>query len=662
MNAAVGIAGMVLALLAALGGTASLAVGLLRRRPRLRDAQVYSWLLLAGALVAALAMEHALITHDFRLAYVADNNSLQTPLIYSVTGLWSALQGSILLWILVLAGWIVAMVRRFKARGDDALVAWAGLVTFLVAVFFTALVLGPAFPFSHVVGRIPSDGAGPNPLLQDNILVAFHPVFLYMGYVGFTVPFAFAVASLATGRLGEGWLAETRRWTLIAWASLGFGILLGAWWSYQVLGWGGFWAWDPVENAALLPWLCGTAYLHSVMAQERRGLLRVWNLSLIVAAFSMTIFGTFLTRSGVIESVHSFTSSDIGPELLGFFALVAAVGIGLIAWRGELLRADAGIDSLVSREGSFLLNNLAFGAFAFVVLLGTVFPLVVQAVDGQQITVGRPYFDTFVGPIGMVLLFLMAVGPALTWRATSATVLWRRLALPAWAGGLVIAVCALAGVKGAMQLAAFGLAGFAAASSIRQLALSVRAAHRRGDGPWRGLIGRANGGMVVHLGVAILAVAVVASLSYGQRTQVTLRPGHSVTFDGHRITYLRSATVVTPASTANEVDIRVDGGTVFKPALTSFGSDTEPVGTPAIDSGFRDDVYLTINSDPSASGPVKIGIIVQPMVSWLWTGGFVMAIGTLAAMIPDRRRRRRPSARRSGSAAEVDQPTAVAAG
>src|SRR5271157_4705644 len=306
--------------------------------------------------------------------------------------------------------------------------------------------VGPANPFATAPGV--TTGLGPNSLLQDNPLVAIHPPLLYIGFVLFTVPFAFAIGMLATGRVGDRWQIECRRWTLLAFTFLSVGIVLGAWWSYQVLGWGGFWGWDPVENAALLPWLCGTAYLHSVMVQERRGLLRVWNLSLLMAAFSLTILGTFLTRSGVLVSVHSFSNSTVGPVLLGFFGLVVAVGVGLIGWRGDRLRSPGTIDAAVSREGAFLVNNLLFAGFALVVLLGTVFPLFIEALNGQQVTVGRPYFDTMTVPIGLALLFFMAVAPALPWRKAGEGVLRRRLLVPAWVGVGVVVVCVLAGVRG----------------------------------------------------------------------------------------------------------------------------------------------------------------------------------------------------------------------
>jgi cytochrome c-type biogenesis protein CcmF len=422
VNAALGTAGVALGLASSLLGVVTLAVGLRSRRPKLlRVGRSYAWLVLGGAVLATVAMERALITRDFSLQYVADNGSTATPALYNVATLWAALEGSIILWALILAGFTVGVVVKFRARLTDPLVGWASLVMLVVCAFFFMLLVGPANPFTTVAGAIPTEGPGPNPLLQNHPLMAIHPPMLYLGYVGFTVPFAFAVAALVTGRLGEGWLAATRRWTLLAWGFLTIGIGLGSWWSYEVLGWGGFWAWDPVENASFLPWLTGTAYLHSVMVQERRGMLRVWNLSLLLSTFSLTILGTFLTRSGVLDSVHSFTESPIGMWLLVAFAATVVVTVGLIGWRGDRLRSPGSIDSPVSREGAFLLNNLLFAAFAFVVLLGTVFPLVVEAVNDERISVGTPYFNRMTAPIGLALLFLMAVAPALPWRKASAS-------------------------------------------------------------------------------------------------------------------------------------------------------------------------------------------------------------------------------------------------
>ena len=652
MNGTLGHTGVLLGFVASLVGMAVLVVGLVRRRPgQLRSGRLYAPLILLGGVVAVFAMQRALITHDFSLTYVADNNSRSTPLLYSITGMWSALAGSILLWGVILGGYATAMVWRFRARAADELVAWATLVMYAVAAFFFGLMLGPADPFTRVTGRVLADGLGPNVLLQDNPLVLFHPPLLYLGLVGFTLPFAFAVASLVTGRLDDDWQGETRRWTLFAWTFLTVGIVLGAWWSYQVLGWGGFWAWDPVENASLLPWLVGTAYLHSVMVQQRRGLLRVWNLSLVIATFSLTILGTFLTRSGVIQSVHAFSTSSIGPLLLGFFGLVLAVGVGLIAWRGDRLRSPGGIDSPVSREGAFLANNLLFVLFAFVVLLGTVFPLLYEALhSGAQVAVGAPYFNRLVIPLGLALLFLMAVAPALPWRKSSTEVLRGRLAVPAALGVLAVVVCVLSGIHGIEPLLAFGLGAFAAASAGRALVLSVRGAWRTaraaGQPPvraalagWRGLVGRANGGMVVHIGVVLIAVGLAASTAFGQRGTVVLARGKTGSFAGHTVEFVGTRIVRTPSHLSQEALLRVDGGAVFTPAISQFGTGTQAVGTPAIDSSLTSDVYLTINRIPDQGAAWTFGVVVQPLVMWLWIGGALVVVGSVLSAVPGRRRR-----------------------
>jgi cytochrome c-type biogenesis protein CcmF len=606
--------------------------------------------MLVGAVLATIAMEHALVTHDFSLVFVAENNSTVTPLLYSITGLWSALAGSILLWGLILTVFTTAFVWRYRRVAADAVIRWATLVMYIVSAFFFGLMLGPANPF--VTTTDVSSGLGPNSLLQDNPLVAIHPPLLYAGFVGFTVPFAFAIGMLATGRVGDRWQIECRRWTLVSWTFLSVGIVLGAWWSYQVLGWGGFWGWDPVENAALLPWLLGTAYLHSVLVQERRGLMRVWNLSLAVAIFALTILGTFLTRSGVINSVHAFSKSSLGPLLITFFFVVVVVGFGLIAWRGDRLRSPGGIDAPLGREGAFLLNNILFVGFAFVVLLGTVYPLLYEAMTQQQVTVGAPYFNTVAVPVGLALLFLMAVAPVLSWRKIDGTTLWQRLAIPVWAGVLTVVLCVAFGMRGLAPLVGFGLAAVAASTALRALVLSVRAARHRHVGLWRGLVGRANGGMIVHLGVVILAVGVIAATTYRQQTELALHRGEVVTYDGHRFEFEGLRVVTTPSRTADQALVKVDGGGTFAPATTSFGSALSVVGTPAIDSGFLGDVYLTfdavggtgatsgnqpINNLPA--GSVAIGVVIEPLLAWLWAGGLLIGVGGVLALVPGSRRR-----------------------
>lgn len=634
MNAALGESAVLLSLLAALAGIVTLVVGLATGRPNLvRVGRSYTWVILAGTVVATIAMQRALIGHDFSLSYVAHNDSTATPLLYRITAMWSALEGSILLWSLILAGYLAAMAVHFRRRIQEPIVAWATAVGYGVAVFFFGLMLSVSNPFATISGAIPTNGPGPDPLLQNHILVAFHPPILYLGLVGFTVPFCFAVASLITGRVGEGWMAETRRWTLFAWAFLSGGIVLGAWWSYQVLGWGGYWAWDPVENAAFIPWLTATAYLHSVMVQQRRGMLRVWNLSLIMATFSLTILGTFLTRSGVLASVHSFSVSAIGPVLLGFFGLVVATAVGLLMWRGDRLRAPGSIDSPLSREGAFLANNVLFGAFAVVVLLGTVFPLIAQAVNGEQITVGGPYFDKMTMPIVVCLLFLMAIAPVLPWRKASGELLRQRLMWPAAIAAAVLALCVLGGVRGLNPLVVFALGAFAASSALRQLTIAVR--HQGG----RGLVGRVNGGMIVHLGVIMIAVAFGVSHSFAHQRQVSLRAGQSATVAGHQVTFLGARDVRSPQKTSLVALIRVDEAGTYGPAISQYPFASGAVGTPAVRSTPQTDVYLTLAAAPDSRGVAVIGVIVEPGVMWVWIGGMVVVGGTVLAAFPGRRRR-----------------------
>ena len=634
MNATLGAGFVSLGLAAAVLGVVGVGFGLATRNGRLLARSGNYVVLLAIAAVGQFAvMERALITRDFTVAFVAEHGSHRTPALFNVATLWSALEGSILLWVLILVGYLVAVTWRFRGHLGDPLVAWALLVMFVVCAFFFLLLAGPAHPFGRFEPPAGYDGPGPNPLLQNHVLMAFHPPVLYLGYVGFTVPFAFAVAALATGRMGEGWLVLTRRWTLVAWGALTVGIMLGAWWSYEVLGWGGYWAWDPVENASFLPWLTGTAFLHSVMVQERRGMLRVWNLSLLSATFALTILGTFITRSGVLASVHSFTESGIGPMLLGFFALVVATTVGLIAWRGDDIRVGGSIDSPVSRTGAFLANNLLFGSFAFVVLLGTVFPLLVEAANGSQISVGNPYFERMTMPIGFALLFLMAVAPALPWGRADAELLSRRLVWPAVAGGGSMVLAVAVGSRGWAPTLAVGLGGFAAAGAFRQLAPAVRA---RG---LRGLVGRSSGGMVVHVGVAIVAVAFACSSSFLRQAEFRFESvGDRASIAGHTLVFEGLESVAHPEKTEVRAVVLVDGQR-YTPAISVFPFGGQTIGTPSTRSSWRDDVQLALLAVPDGPGPTIVRVTVQPLVYWLWVGGGVMAVGTLLAAVPGGRRR-----------------------
>lgn len=647
VNAALGRGAILLGVLGCIFSIVVTVAGIRSRDHKvLRTSARYSYVLLFAALAAVAIMERALITRDFSLAYVQQVGSRNTPTLFNVTALWSALEGSILLWVVILSGFTVAVARKFRTRIGDELLGWAMTVMYTVSLFFFLLAFGPANPFEMGPSGV-TDGPGPNPLLQNHVLVLFHPPILYVGYVGFTVPFAFAMAALITGRLGEGWLVETRRWTLYAWGFLTVGIVLGSWWSYEVLGWSGVWAWDPVENASFLPWLTGTAYLHSVMVQERRGMLRVWNLSLLIATFSLTILGTFLTRSGVINSVHAFSEGSVGPWLLTFFAIVVVASVACIAWRGDVLRSPGSIESPVSREGAFLANNIVFSVFAFVVLLGTVFPLLVEALQNRRIVVGEPFFDTMTRPIGLTLLFLMAIAPVLPWRQASMDLVKGRLFWPAVVGVVGLGLALVWGAGGWMSLLAFALGGFAAGSAGRQILL---ASARQG---WRGVVGRANGGMVVHLGVVVVCVALVASASYTRSQEFVIDKGDTVSFAGHTFTFeglsLRDDSVKTSVVAA----VRIDGDSVYEPSRSKYLAQGMDIGTPSVKSGFRHDLYLTLEGNVRPSDTTaRIKIYVKPLTLWLWLGGGLMALGTVLAAFPGRRREISNSASTSGVSVE----------
>ncbi|HZA49869.1 MAG TPA: cytochrome c-type biogenesis CcmF C-terminal domain-containing protein, partial [Myxococcaceae bacterium] len=495
---------------AAFGAVAGLASGLSRREHGHKLVRWATWGFAAAMLLANAVMIGALLTHDYSVKYVAQVGSNSTPTLYTVVSLWSALEGSILFWGAILGVYLAAFAWANR-QADRQFVSLCLGAMLLVACFFGFLIAGPANPFLPTPPPIPTDGPGPNPLLQNHLLMVIHPPMLYLGYVGMTVPFGIAAAGLLAGRLGESWMRPLRRWTLVPWAFLSVGIVLGAWWAYAVLGWGGYWAWDPVENASLLPWLTATAFIHSTMVQERRRMLRIWTASLVLTTFWLTILGTFMTRSGIFNSVHSFTQSDIGPTFLAFLGILTVASILLLTLRGPQLAAEDGLKSIWSRETAILLTNVLLVAVTFVVFLGTVIPLVVEAVEGRRISVGEPYFNKFAVPLGLLVLFNMGVGPSLPWGSTTPASALKRLAAPTAVALLVVAACVAFGLRGPQPLLAFGLGGFAAAVSLREMFLPVwhRIREKR-EGPVAALVEsvararRRFGGYVVHLGVVIL--------------------------------------------------------------------------------------------------------------------------------------------------------------
>ena len=623
----VGFIGSVFGAFAAITGVRS-------NEPRvIRLVSRFASLAFLAALGAFAVMEYAMITRDFSLAYVQKVGSWSTTALYNFAAVWSALEVSILMWVLILSGYTLTVCFWMRKRLSESLAASAMAVMMIVMAFFFLVSFFPANPFALGAPGV-LDGPGPNPLLQNHILVMFHPPILYLGYVGVTVPFAFAIAALVTGRVGEGWLVATRRWSLFAWGFLTFGIALGSWWSYEVLGWSGVWAWDPVENASLLPWITGTAYIHSVLVQERRGMLRVWNISLLVATFSLTILGTFLTRSGVLNSVHAFSESGIGAWFLSFFAVVLVVSVFLIGWRGDKLRSPGIIDSPLSREAAFLANNVIFAVFAFVVLLGTVFPLIIEALQDRQIAVGEPFFDRLTVPIGIALLTLMSIAPVLPWRKASAETLQTRLFWPMWSGIAALVASLALGAYGLAPLLTFTLGGVSGGAALRQVILATR---RQG---LRGLVGRANGGMIVHLGVILIAVALGASNSYSKSQELSLVTGVPATFAGHSFELSDVIEVRDDRSVSVKARVIVDGKKTYEPAITKYTRIGMNVGTPSVKASLTSDIYLTLEPPVRQdSNTARIKVFIKPMITWLWIGTMLMAVGTFLAAFPGRRRR-----------------------
>ena len=614
--------------------------------------------MVAGAALAFGALEMALLTDDFAVSFVAGNSSRATPVLFKLTAAWSALEGSIVLWVAVLAGFTAAVLRQVRSV-DDRLGTGALAMLGLVGAFFFGLVSTVANPF-ELIAQPPTDGPGPNALLQNHLLVAIHPPLLYLGYVGFTVPFAFAMSALLTGTPGADWLRRTRRANLVAWSFLSAGLVVGAWWSYEVLGWGGFWAWDPVENAALIPWLVATAFIHSAVVQVRRGILQSWNFVLVLATFALTILGTFLTRSSVVVSVHSFTQSPVGPALLGFFVLVVAGGFTLFALRAPRLASPDRLESLASREGAFLVNNLLLSLFAFVVLLGTLYPVFVEAFTGAQTSVGRPFFDRMAVPISFALLLAMGVGPFTPYRAANGRLLWTRLRPALLAGSIVSAGLVVAGVRSAAVVAVALLATVIVAASVRQLFAS--APDRRPASLFR-LVRRQRGywgGQVSHIGLVLVALAIALSADLSERATATLAQGESVEFAGYTLTYTGNETNRLPYRTevVAEMEIR-DGADVVRsagPSLNQYPSQQQAVATPSVWSTPREDIYIALTS--LEDGQVSLSLYRYPLMWTLWAGGLLVAAGGFWAVGGRPWRRLPASAAVTPSAVAVSHPAA----
>jgi cytochrome c-type biogenesis protein CcmF len=636
---------------------AAAAGGLAARRRRRRLAVSAQNALLASFAAAAVAsgvLLAGLLRRDFSLSYVADHTSRKLPTLYTISALWGGQEGSLLLWLLVLTGYAGLAVLLDRHAGRE-LLAWVVPVLGTVGTFFALLLVAVASPFA--TQPAPQDGAGLNPSLQNPYMVA-HPPFLYLGYVGLTVPFAFAIGALLAGRTDERWIVATRRWTLLAWGFLGVGQLLGAHWAYVEVGWGGYYAWDPVENAALMPWLAATAFLHSVMVQEKKGMLKVWNMLLVIMAFGLSLFGTFLTRSGVINSIHSFTQGSIGPWFLGFICVVVAVSLTLVFVRLPLLRSTTKLESLVSREATFLYNNLLLVALTLTILWGVTYPMLKEALTGEGVTVGRPWYDFFLRVFGLPLLLLMGIGPLIAWRRASTRSLLRTLAWPT-ATALACGAALLAAGAGSSipGLVAYTFSAFVLASIVLEFGRGTRARRALGGSSWPAAFGelvarnrRRYGGYVVHAAVLLLAVGIAGSSAYQTVKDAKLRPGQSVDVAGYTLTYRRL--VRSQASNHAEVRALVDvhrGGSFLgtvRPGKNSYPAEQQVSNEMAIRTDWLRAEDLDVIADQvEPNGTVFFRVLKKPLVNLIWLAGLVFVGGALITLWPDAREERRLATR-----------------
>ena len=606
------------------------------------------WAAVALTSVASAALVYALATRDFSLRYVAEYTSRDLSMPLTLSAWWAGQAGSLLFWSWLLAvfGGVVLIQNR---RQNKELTPYTVAVIMAVLTFFLGIVIFAANPFEKLPVT-PADGLGLNPLLQNRGML-YHPPTLYLGYVGFTVPYAYAMAALMSGRLGNEWTYASRRWVLFAWLFLGAGTLLGAQWAYTVLGWGGFWGWDAVENAGLMPWLTGTALLHSLVVQQRRGMLKVWNLALIIATFSLCLFGTAVTRGGLLSSVHAFSTGPLGWALVGLIAAVLLVSLGLLWKRMPELRSEHELDSFVSKESGFLFNNLILVGAAFAIFWGSILPRLSDAVRGRSVTVEPSFYNQVTGPIFLAMIVLMGLCPLIGWRKTSRGNLVRNALIPLATALAVAALLYGRGVRSPPALLAFPSMAFVAAASLQEFYRGVRArARSHRDGLLWALprLVWSNkpryGGQVVHLGMILIAMGVASYFMYSTDASGVLAPGESLSVGGYGLVFngleLRSTETqdIMAANLAVTRDGEPDG--TIAPEEVLFRSQRSVMSNIGLRSGLREDLYVILNS-VGEDGRVGIQAFVNPLVTWIWIGGGVMLAGTAVAFWPDRRERRR---------------------
>ncbi len=606
-----------------------------------RRAAVVVWLLLT---LAILTLEYALLTGDFSLNYIANVSSREMPTLLKITALWGGQDGSILFWAWLMATFaFVLFLRRWDQERD--LLPIVIIVTMSTLAFFIGLDLLASNPFKRL-GFTPPDGRGLNPLLRHPGMV-IHPPLLYLGFVGFVIPYAFAMAALVSHRTDARWILLTRRWTLVAWLFLSLGLLLGGRWAYDVLGWGGYWAWDPVENAAFMPWLAGTAFLHSVQIQEKRGMLKIWNMVLIILTYGLVIFGTFITRSGVIDSVHAFARSAVGPAFFGFIALTSIASVWMLLRRLDDLRSDNRLQSLFSREAVFLLNNLLFMTLTLSVFIGTVFPMVSELVTGEKITVGPPWFDRVTGPQFGLLVLLMGIAPLFAWRRQSVQRLGRSLWWPFLLATAVVIALLIGGMRNLGALFGFWIVSCVSITTLWEYARGVLARRRAQKEPWpvalwrlTGRNRRRYGGYLIHLGVVCMALGVLGTEMFQQETQGTLARGETMSLGGFDVTYNGLGNRRGDADLAIvEADLTLKRGDrvlrTLIPRREIYQNSGQTMTIPATRSSISEDFYVILAGWESGGDTATFKVYLNPLINWLWFGGLIFVLGTVVAVWPD---------------------------
>jgi cytochrome c-type biogenesis protein CcmF len=657
-----GYVALVLGLVLAVYGAIVSVVGARRSMPELIASGRNAVYTVGGlVLVAALIVWRALLTDQFQLEYVATHTERSLPILYKISALWGGQAGSLTFWTLILCGFAVAATWFFR-KEQSSLKPYVNAVLLVTIAFFLSLVVFAENPFSKLwqanggvissvfqpagtTALVPNDGQGLNPQLQ-NYWMIIHPVFLYLGFTGMTVPFAFAVAALITGQLGNAWIKIIRKWTLVAWLFLTLGILLGSQWAYIELGWGGYWAWDAVENASFLPWLPATAFLHSIMIQERRGMLKVWNVVLIWLAWELTLIGTFLTRSGVVQSVHAFALSPVGPMFAVFIALTMIGFLALLVWRWPLLQNENQLDAVLSRETAFLTQNVIFMLIAFATLVGTLFPSISELFLGNKIAVSAPYFQKVNGPIFVALMLLMGIAPLLAWRRSGPETLVRNFAIPVAAGILSVPVLYMLGNRSTAGYTGVGILTFVFAGIIQEYVRGVRArqaAHQESaPAALVNLVrrnGRRYGGYVVHLGVLLVALGIIGNEFYQSEGQANLKVGESLTVANYTLTYSGLKQVRGPnySNAVAVMDLNRGGsaaGQILPEHIVYDKNPEQPMSHVGLRPGAIEDVYVVLAGFDNHGATASFKVFINPLMSWMWVGGLVIAFGVLLAAWP----------------------------